>query len=171
MTALAVSFCSLLVSFFSFAFSIQHLRRSFRPIVSVMVKTHKASNVAIAYDLVVLNSGTLPARHIRITAEPESLNAALGRDASDENKRKWLAAFDREIYLLHNSDKISCSFGTTQANDAGFWKYDAPISMILRYEHWFRTGWFRRPFRENQMIRIADSDSFTGYQWGTSASG
>src|SRR5436305_490028 len=68
MTALAISFCSLLISLCSFVFSVQHLRRSFRPIVSAMVKTHQASNVLIAYDLVVLNSGTLPARNIEISA-------------------------------------------------------------------------------------------------------
>ena len=128
-TALPISICSLLVSFLSFLFSVNHWRHSFRPIVSAMVKTHQAGNVSIAYDLVVLNSGTLPARNIRITAEPASLNAAFGNDASDENKQRWLAAFDRTIYLLHNGDKISCAFGMTQANDTGFWKYDATISI------------------------------------------
>jgi len=156
-TALTIAFCSLLISFGSFVFSIFHWKRSFRPIVSAMVKTHSGGNQIIAYDLVVLNSGTLPAKNIQITAEAESLNAALGQDASDENKTKWLAAFDREIYLLHNGDKVSCSFGTTQANDTGFWKYDATILITVTYEHWFRTGW-RRQYEENQRIRITDSD-------------
>jgi hypothetical protein len=71
-TALPISICSLLVSFLSFVFSVHHWRRSFRPIVSVMVKTHQAGNVSIAYDLVVLNSGTLPARNVHIAAEPAS---------------------------------------------------------------------------------------------------
>jgi hypothetical protein len=113
-----------------------------------------------------LNSGTLPARNIRITADPASLNAALGRDASDANKERWLAAFDRTIYLLHNGDKVSCSFGTTQANATGFWKYDATISITVIYEHWFRPHWFRRRFKDDRKIRISDSDSFTGFQWG-----
>jgi hypothetical protein len=103
---------------------------------------------------------------IEISAEPESLNAALGRDASDENKEKWLAAFDRVIYVLHNGDRTSGSFGTTRANDAGFWKYGATISITLTYKHWFRTGWFRRRYKEEQKIRIADSESFTDYHWG-----
>ena len=160
-TALPISICSLLVSFLSFVFSVHHWRRSFRPIVSVMVKTHQAGNVSIAYDLVVLNSGTLPARNVHIAAEPASLNAALGEDASEENKQRWLAALDRTIYLLHNGDKVSCSFGTTQANDSGVWKYAATIFVTVSYEHWFRMGWFRRTFKEHQQIRIADSDSFT----------
>src|SRR5258707_464645 len=143
-TALAISFCSLAVSFCSFVFSVRHWRRSFRPIISVTVKTHGAGDVRIAYDLVVLNSGTLPAKNIRIIAEVDSLNSAFGRDASDENKRRWLAAFGRLIYLLHNGDKTSCSFGTTTADDGGFWKYDATISLMISYDHWFGTGSFRR---------------------------
>ena len=131
-----------------------------------MIKTHAAANQAIAYDLVVLNSGTLPARNIRITAEAESLKAAFGQGASDEDKRKWLAPFDRTIYLLHNGDKTSCSFGTTRANDGGFWKYDATISVTITYEHWFKLSRFARLYRESQKIRISDSDSFTGFHWG-----
>ena len=53
MMAVAISFCSLLISFLSFVFSVSHLRRSFRPIVSAMVKTHEAGNELIAYDLVM----------------------------------------------------------------------------------------------------------------------
>src|SRR5437016_4194254 len=157
MTALVMSFCSLLVSLFAFLLSVHHLKRSFRPIVSVVVKTHDAGNAATTYDLVVLNSGTLPARNIRISAEPASLNAAFGRDASEDNKTRWLAGFDREIYLLHNGDKVSCSFGMTKANDAGFWKYDATISVTVKYQHWFGKGLLGRPFSEDQKIRIADS--------------
>jgi hypothetical protein len=136
-----------------------------------MVKTHGAGNISITYDLVVLNSGTLPARNIRIIADPRSLDTALGGDASEENKEKWLAAFDRIIFVLHNGDKTSASFGTTKENNAGFWRYGATISITLTYEHWFRTGWFRRSYKEQQKIRIADSESLTDYHWGSTTNG
>jgi hypothetical protein len=79
--ALAISFCSLLISFYFWT-------RSFRSIVTAAVKTHAAGNEAILYDLVILNSGTIPARNMRIHAAELSLAAAFGGDATPENKRK-----------------------------------------------------------------------------------
>ena len=71
--------------------------------------------------------GTLPARNIRISAVGNSVEAALGRDASKENRQRWLACFNHVIAVLQNNDRVSCSFGTTKANDNGFWKYAATI--------------------------------------------
>jgi len=56
-----------------------------------VVKTHLGGSATVAYDLVVLNSGALPARNIQIKAAEKSLGAAFGRDASQENKQRWLA--------------------------------------------------------------------------------
>jgi hypothetical protein len=156
LAAFAVSLGSLLISF-------DVWRRSFRPIVTVAVKTHGAGNKAIAYDLVVLNSGTLPARNIQITPAENSLAPAFGRDASAEHKQKWLACFAQVIALLHNNDRVSCSFGTTEADDAGFWKYNATIPVTITYEGLF--WWFGRKYETKQSIQIADSNSFTGYWW------
>ena len=148
--ALAVSLSSLLLSVYVW-------RRSFRPIVTAAVKTHEAGNVLIAYDLVLLNSGTIPARNIRIEAMEHSLASTFGRDASAENKQSWLACFNQVIAILHNDDRVSCSFGTTKADDAGFWKCNATIPVVITYE-----GWFGRTFKEKQNIQICDSNSFTG---------
>ena len=155
--ALVVSLCSLLISVYFWT-------RSFRPIVSVAVKTHAAGSEAILFDLVVLNSGTIPARNISIRATEKSLNSAFGSDVSAENKERWLACFNRTIILLQNGDRTSCSFGTTKANNAGFWKHDAIISTTITYEGWF-PGWFWR-YKDEQDIQITDSDNFTGYSWG-----
>lgn len=75
--ALLVSLCSLLFSFFSW-------KRSSRPIVTAAVQTHKSGNQAITYNLVILNSGTIPAKNVRIKAAPDSLEQALGTDATPE---------------------------------------------------------------------------------------
>lgn len=152
--ALAISFCSLGISVYFWS-------RSFRPIVTAAVKTHSAGSEAIVYDLVVLNSGAIPAKNIRITAPEKSLAGAFGRDASLENKQRWLACFNHVIAILHNNDKVLCSFGTTEANDAGFWKYNATIIVRINYE-----GWFGNRYTEEQNIQIAGSESFTGYSWG-----
>ena len=156
-----IAAAALLTSFCSFLVSVYFWKRSFRPIVSAVVKTHAADEVVIQYDLVVLNSGTIPARNIRIRGEKKSLTSAFGRDASAENKTRWLACFDQTIGLLQNNDRVSCSFGSTMADDGGFWKHKAIISITLTYEDWF--GW---KYTDKQDIQIIDSDSFTGYMWG-----
>jgi hypothetical protein len=87
--------------------------------------------------------------------------SACRSDASAKNKERWLACFNQVIGLLQNNDRVSCSFGTTKATDAGFWKHNAAISITIIYE-----GWFGRKYKERQDIQIADSNSFTGYSWG-----
>lgn len=155
---------SLVVSFTSLLIAMDVWRRSFRPLVTAAIRTHKAGNTAITYDLVILNSGTLPARNIRIMSAEGSIEAALGKDASEENKKKWLACFNYAIAILQNNDRVSCSFGTTMANDAGFWKYNSVIRATVTYESSF--GWFVWKYQEEQGLQISNSESFTGYMWG-----
>lgn len=156
----AISFAALLTSLCSLLTSLYFWKRSARPLVSIAVKTHEAGSHLIAYDLVVLNSGSFPARNIRIVAKDGDLTAAFGRDATVANKERWLSAFRTEIALLQNNDRVSCSFGTTEKDDAGFWKAGATIPVTIHYE-----GWHGSSYCNKQSIRIIDSESFTGYAW------
>lgn len=153
--ALAVSLCSLLIS-------LDLWRRSFRPIVSLAVKTHAGGNVETAYDLVVMNSGTLPARSIKLSATEKSIASAFGADTTQQNKKRWLACFNQVIPSLQNNDRVSCSFGTTKADDKGFWRHGATIPITITYKGWFGG----KTYTEAQTIHIVDSNSFTGYFWG-----
>lgn len=156
---------SLLVSAASFFMSLRYWSRSFRPIVTAMVKTHAAGNTGILYDLQIQNSGALPAKNIRLSANQADIVPALGDDSSEENKRRWLSCFEEinTIAILHNNENIRCSFGTSKSNDAGFWKYGATISIVIKYQ-----GWFGRAYTQEQQVKIIDSDSFTGFLWGES---
>jgi hypothetical protein len=160
-----ISAAALAVALVSLGLSFYFWRRSFRPIVTVAVKTNSGGNVMITYDLVVLNSGTIPAKNIRIIVSEDDLVPAFGQDATDANRRQELSCFDAVIEMLQNGDKTSCSFGTTKANDGGFWRYNSVIPITLHYE-----GWFGKKYSESQRIRIVDSDSFTGYYWGAKGS-
>lgn len=159
-TLIAVS--ALLVSIIALGLSIYFWKKSFRPIVTAMVRTHDAGNKATIFDLEILNSGTLPARNIRLRTEQDRINAALGNDAGAENRQRWLSCFaaDNIINILHNNEKIRCSFGLSRADDNGFWKYEAKIPITIEYE-----GWFGKKYIQNQEIQIMDSDSFTGFMW------
>lgn len=160
----AIAVLALLVSAVALGTSIYFWRRQFRPIVTAAVRTAVAGNEAIAYDLKILNSGTIPAKNVKLSTDELSLAAALGEDATAENRRRWLACFSSNslISVLHNNDHVSCSFGTTRAHDRGFWKARAQISIVIEYE-----GWFGRKYVQPQTIEIVDSGSFTGYRWGS----
>jgi hypothetical protein len=154
LVALVVSIIALLVSIFFW-------RRSFRPIISVKVKTNTAGNARILYDLVIVNSGQLPARDIRIEASEADLENAFGVAASEERKSQVLSCFNSPIEVLQNGDKTSGEFGDTAANDTGFWKYGSRISVTVRYR-----GWFGTPYVEFQNLKVADTTSFTPHHWG-----
>lgn len=157
-----IAFVALIISAISLGFSVHFWRKSFRPIVTAAVKTHSAGNEAITYNLVLLNSGTIPAKNVVVKADEASLSSAFGSDATPENRKRWFACFAEEtqIPILHNGDRISCSFGMTKSNDTGFWKYKSTISVVIEY-----AGWFGIEYKQPQELRIVDSDSFTGFMW------
>ncbi len=152
----------LLVSILAFSASIFFWRRQFRAIVTAAIRTHGAGNQAITYNLILLNSGAIPAKNIALSVDASTLEAAFGDGATTENKTRWLACFSAapRIRILHNGDRISCSFGTTQAENKGFWKYRATISITIKYG-----DWFGRSYTEQQVLEVIDSASFTGYMW------
>jgi len=158
-----IALVALIVSAVSLGSSVLFWRKSFRPIVTAAVKTHAATKDIIAYNLVLLNSGAIPAKNVVIRAGEASLLKAFGCDATPENKHSWLACFAEEtkIPILHNGDHVACSFGTTQGIDAGFWRYESTITVVIEY-----AGWFGTKYKQSQEIGIVDSDSFTGFMWG-----
>ncbi|TIO10992.1 hypothetical protein [Mesorhizobium sp.] len=138
---LVVAIVALIVSVLAFGFSVFFWRRQFRPIVTASVKTHSGGNNGIAYNLVVPNSGSIPAKNIRLIVHDQAgLEAALGVGVNEDDKKRWLACFDQStvISLLQNGDKTSCSFGMTHRNPRqSFWKPQAVFPIRIEYEGWF----------------------------------
>jgi hypothetical protein len=164
---LAVATVALIVSIVALGFSIFFWYRQFRPIVTAMVETHHGGNEGIAYDLVILNSGSIPAKNIKLLiSDQKALEAALGAGATEENKGRWLACFEPSsvIRLLQNGARTSCSFGLTHRDPRqSFWIAQAEFPIQIEYEGWFGERYQRdRP----NVLQIADSDSFTGGMWG-----
>ncbi|NLA40739.1 MAG: hypothetical protein GX874_04925 [Smithella sp.] len=160
-TIIAIS--AFIIALISLGISVHFWRRSFRPIVTAMVKTHAAGNMATIFDLEIMNTGSIPAKNIQLKAQQEGINKALGQDAISDNKRRWLCCFDEEnmINILHNNSSVKCSFGHSKEKDQGFWKYKAKIPITIEYE-----GWFGKRYIQHQDIQVIDSNSFTGYHWG-----
>ncbi|ARP65470.1 hypothetical protein A9K65_020390 [Mesorhizobium sp. WSM1497] len=164
---LAVAAVALIVSVVALGFSIFFWYRQFRPIVTAMVETHHGGNDAIAYDLVILNSGSIPAKNIKLlVSDQTALQAALGAGANEENKALWLACFEPTsvIRLLQNGARTSCSFGLTHRDPRqSFWMPQAEFPIQIEYD-----GWFGETYQRDlpNVLQIADSDSFTGGMWG-----
>tara|TARA_R110001583_G_scaffold119981_1_gene271218 strand:- start:1522 stop:2070 length:549 start_codon:yes stop_codon:yes gene_type:complete len=160
--------CAFIASLTSLGLSVHFWRRSFRPIVSVAVRTYSVGSIAMTFDLEVLNSGSLPAKNIRLKIKNADLKHAFGHDASDENKRRWLSCFApcNVISILHNNQKTRCSFGTSREGGNGFWKYKSKFPVIVEYE-----GWYGKKYSQIQEIQITSSESFTGFLWNKSNSG
>lgn len=154
LVAILVSFAALIQSFYFW-------RRSFRPIVTAMVRTNGSGNVATVFDLVLQNSGSVPARNVTLhIADPSQLERALD-DASTEQRATYLSCFDSEtiVPIIQNGAEISCSFGFV-AQAESFWKAEAALPITIRYE-----GWFGKAYVEHQTLKIVSSKSFTGYSW------
>jgi hypothetical protein len=155
LVAIGVSIASLWLSIYTW-------RVSFRPIVSCAVQTHRSTEALITYNLVVCNSGKIPARNIRIRTDQASLEQAFGTGATEVMKDRWLYVFkdDTSINILLNDDRVSCSFGETRITNTGFWKWGARFSITISYD-----DWFGKRYSETQEIVILGSDSFTPYSW------
>ena len=157
-----ISFGALVVSGVSLGTSIYIWKRSFRPIVTVAVRTSAAGNVMTAYDLVIVNSGEIPARDIMLKPKSQALlEAALGKEGIADKKRTPFACFNRIIPVLLNGDKTTGEFGNTKANDTGFWKHKSKIGITIIY-----SDLFGRNYKEQQDIEIFTSNTFSGYSWG-----
>lgn len=159
----AIALLALAVSIIALGISVYFWHRQFRPIVTAAIKTQRADNEGIAYNLVLLNSGSIPAKDITLTVTGDSLQQALGADATPDNEARWLACFlpTTQIRVLHNGDQVSCSFGMTRANNSGFWKARALLMITIEYK-----GWFGKSYAQQQTLEIRDSGSFTGFMWG-----
>ena len=159
--SLAVASVALVVSIMAFVHSLWAWRRSFRPIVTAMVRTVASGNQSTAYELVLLNSGSIPARDITLCVQDQSaLEAALG-DPQSHERQFFLACFKPGcvIAILQNGADVRCSFGYTGVT-GGFWKHEAVLPIDINYR-----GWFGTQYVESQVLHIVDSTSFTGGYW------
>ncbi len=159
-----ISFVSLIIASISLGLSFYFWRRSFRPIVTAMVKTVASGNMNTMFNLEISNTGTIPAKNIQLKIKDEDVAKAFGKESSDENKKRWLSCFDQNssILILHNNSTVECSFGycSSSKNDSGFWKYESIIPITIEYQ-----GWFGKFYKTEQQIQILNSESFTNFSW------
>jgi hypothetical protein len=161
---ISLSFISILIAFIALVISIKYAALTFRPLITVSVKSIAQGDILIVYDLIVLNSGTIPGKNIKLETNNNDISSCLGKNSGEINRSKWLACFSPQtkINILQNGQSTSCSFGTTVNNDDGFWKYGSEFDVKISYE-----SWFGKKYTEIQPLKIVDTNSFTGKYWSS----
>jgi len=154
--AIIISVASLLVTVWLW-------RESNRPVVSVQVRTHSGGNVAILYNIVVTNSGSRPAKNVRLHMAHDELMAAIAPEAHgkrDFNRQLTLIerCFDERatVPLLLNGASISNAFGQT-GSELPFWRPGAIMQLALTYQ-----GLRGQRYKASMPLRIDDTEGLAG---------
>lgn len=154
---------AMLLSAASLAIAIWHWRQANRPVVTARLRTHKGGNVGIAYWLEVLNTGSRPAKNVRLAIDPSELEAALAKGARtapgfESNWDSVLRCFQERavIPVLPNGDLVASTFGGTSREDP-FWEPGTVVNLVIAYE-----GLEGQRYRVTLPIKIDDTRGFAG---------
>jgi hypothetical protein len=169
-----VPWAALVLSLASFWLAWRNWQQSNRPIVAAMIRTHEGGNVAIIYDLVVLNAGTRPAVDVRLIAsEPELVACLVAPDLANADNAAWRGVrrcFDEDsvIPLLPHGKEASNSFGySAQVGGSNpFWTYRRRFAVRAVY-----SDLEGRTYESKQVLTIRDSRGFADGHWSNPREG
>lgn len=152
------------------ALSLYYARRAWldsnRPVVVARVTTEGGGNLAILYNLLVENTGSRPAKNIRLRVAPADLDRALlaGQTGLRDAVEACFAPAT-SIPILANGRSITSSFGSTGVESQDpTWIPDSEFNITLRYE-----DLEDRHYEHVFTLRIADDSGFAGFSWGDKA--
>ena|SRR5688572_2359646 len=162
---LVLSTAAVILSLISMWFSWWTWRESNRPVVAAIVRTREGGNLAIAYELVVMNVGSRPAVGIRIQCDEGGLQRAL----TDSEKVPFLDDVRRcflpeSIFpFIKDGESVANSFGVTRGEPSdSTWRPGARFGVTITY----RDLSHRRHYTSSMELAIIDSDTFAGSSWG-----
>lgn len=155
---------ALVLSIISFIFSIKSWRESNRPIVTARVTTFDSWDSGAALKIVVENTGNRPAKNVRLTVEPEVLEAALLSEPEDGGYRKHVECCfsDRGVIpVLGNGKLVSNNFGLlSDTNEKSTWGKEHRFNIEIYYED--LDG---RKYKHTNPLLIAEDQGFAGATW------
>lgn len=158
---------ALIVSLFSLIITVWLWRESNRPVVTARIKTHHGGNVAILYNLEIVNSGARPAKDVRLSIKPDDLERALAPADKrgpefDRHMRSVNRCFEERatIPVLLNSGTCSNAFGHTSKQDP-FWLPGTVLPVSISYR-----GIEGQSYKSQVAIRIDDTAGFAGTFYG-----
>ncbi len=134
--SLWVSIAALAVSVLSYYFAVRSWRESYRPLVTARVGTHSFGNMGAALNLIVENTGTRPARNVRLTVEEPKLASAFDPQIEDSEREQIRACFAAKftIPVLANQASVSNAFGFLSRDKDNTWQWHSRIPIRIAYE-------------------------------------
>ncbi|HEY0320444.1 MAG TPA: hypothetical protein VGC66_05680 [Pyrinomonadaceae bacterium] len=160
--SLLFSLPALIVSVISFYFSVKSWRESNRPIVTVRVTAANGGEEGTPLNLVVENTGSRPAKNIRLTVDNEELEELLAEQV-DEIWRKHITRCFSEraiIPILGNGKSVSNTFGWLSGNSKSAWRGEVRFNVQISYKD--LDG---RKYEHTNPLLVADDTGFAGGFW------
>ena len=166
------SVAAVIISVISLCVTVLLWQQSNRPVVAARIKTHSGGNVAIMYLLELVNSGSRPAKNIRLHASHDQIAAALMPEAKSQpdfanHLRTVERCFEERamVPVLLNGEAITNSFGHTSMGHP-FWKPGATMELKISYR-----GLQGQRYASRVTIKIDDTAGFAGASYGGKADG
>ena len=164
-TPYTISVSALLISLLSLLFQEFQWRRSTRPIVSAyLCNTFPNEKISSSVDLnlIIINTGTMPATDIRIRAKESDIKKIFGDEINEVDKDIVTNCFDnkRTTPLLLNGNKAETFFGHCEQINATSWKglkYDSWLPIKITYR-----DLNKRKYRTSIKLKLRDSYGFGG---------
>jgi hypothetical protein len=158
-----------LVAVFSFFNTTRLWRKANRPILSAFVETYSAGNVAIMYNLLVINSGNRPAVNVCLDLKlsNEDFRKCITQEMDNPRVEEILKCFNigGTIPLLINGDKISNCFGLTSSRtEDNIWIYGSSLPIEISYQD--LEG---NKYVSALTLTVKYSKAFAGMQWSNRA--
>lgn len=160
--SLLVAAAALIVSVFSFYFSIKSWRESNRPLVTARVTAFDGGELGTALNIVVENTGNRPAKNVRLTVNRKDLEAALVNNPDDPLRKRAEICFSERgvIPVLANGKSVSNDFGWLSGDSKSTWTGDRRFNIEVTYED--LDG---RNYKHANPLLIADDKGFAGSFW------
>jgi hypothetical protein len=156
----AISLVSVAIAILSFGFAIYSWQQANRPLVSVRIAAFSGGNNAITLNIVVENTGTRPAKDIRLIAKESDVLAALSASSEIPTDAQRCFFSNVSIPLLIHGRSTSNAFGHL-GHPPGSWKSGAEIPIKVIY----RDLGIRR-YSSKLRLLLADDAGFAQTFWG-----
>lgn len=163
--SLFISGAALIVSMISLYFARKSWLESNRPIITARVTTHLSGNEGVALNILVENTGSRPAKNVKLSVSKEILSSSL--IVQNEEKKKGIENCFGErgvIPILANGKSVSNSFGfLKRRSEQEDWKIDSRFDITVDYED--LNG---RKYNHIVPILVAEDSGFAGGYWSSS---
>ena len=156
--AIAISYCS-------FHFARKSWQESNRPIVVAYIDKESDGEGIAVLNLVIANTGTRPAKNVRIRASKQRIDSIFADGVSEDNREIIYNCFgaDSLIVVLKNGESLITSFGYYNCNhkvNKPWLEWFSELPVTISY-----SDLNDKIFSTNLNLRVGLRDGFGGGVW------